>query len=337
MKNKDFAYHLTKFFTIYLPSQRNLSKGTISTYRDVFKLLLLFMNDEKRIKPQKITLDNLHYESITEFIEWLKNERNCSPKTCNQRLAAIKSFCNYLQFEDPERAYQCKQILEIRYKKAPETELQYLTVDGIKKILEQPDVTTRNGRRDLAILSIMYDTGARVQEIADLRLKNLRLIAPATVSITGKGGKTRIVPMLSKTEKIITQYINDFHLQDQGENTPLFQNRNNEKLTRYGISYILNKYVEMARGEAPELIPDKISPHSFRHSKAMHLLQANVNMVYIRDLLGHSSITTTEVYARADSTQKREALEKADPFKDRPSMPQWKDDEGLMEWLRSLV
>ncbi len=336
-KTDDFSYLLTKFFTVYLPYQRNLATNTISSYRDVFKILLIYLESEKNIKPQKVTLDVLDYHCIEDFIKWLKTERNCSPKTCNSRLAAIKSFFHFLQFEQPDRAFQCKQVINIRFLKAPEVELHYLTIEGIKKILEQPDTTTLYGRRDLAIISVLYDTGARVQEVADLRLKDVRLNAPATVSITGKGNKVRIVPLLSQTEKILSQYINDFHLKERGVDTPLFQNRDKKQLTRYGISYILDKYVEKARSEAPELIPEHISPHSFRHSKAMHLLQANVNIVYIRDLLGHSSITTTEIYARADNTLKRDALEKADPLKDRPSMPQWKDDEGLMEWLRNLV
>ena len=333
----DFAYHLTKFFTVYLPDQRNLSKGTVMVYRDVFKLLLIFFETEKKIKPQKVTLDMLDRQCIEQFIAWVREERGCKPKTCNNRLAAIKSFFNYLQFEQPNRAFQCKQILDIRFMKVQEKELSYLTIEGIKLLLEQPDTNTKSGRRDLTILSVLYDTGARVQEISDLKLKDIRLIAPATVSITGKGGKTRTVPLLSQTEKILKQYISDFHIKEMGSDAPLFQNRKGEKLTRYGIAYILNKYVKIARDKSPELIPQNISPHSIRHSKAMHLLQANVNIVYIRDLLGHSSVTTTETYARADTSLKREALEKANPLKDRPAMPQWNDDKGLMEWLTNLV
>ena len=336
--NRDnFSYHLTKFFTVYLPNQRNLSQGTITVYRDVFRLLLMFLESEKNIKPQKVTLDILERQCIEQFIIWIHEERGCTPKTCNNRLAAVKSFFNYLQFELPERAFQCKCILDIRFMKTQDKEISYLTIEGIKTLFEQPDINTKSGRRDLTILSVLYDTGARVQEISDLKLKDVRLIAPATVSITGKGGKTRIVPLLSQTEKLLKQYISDFHIKEMGSDVPLFQNRDGEKLTRYGITYILSKYVKMAQEKTPELIPKKISPHSIRHSKAMHLLQANVNIVYIRDLLGHSSVTTTEVYARADTTLKREALEKANPLKDRPAMPQWNDDESLMEWLRNLV
>ena len=199
------------------------------------------------------------------------------------------------------------------------------------KISEQPDIKTKYGRRDLAILSLMYDTGARVQEIADIKIVHIRFSAPATIRITGKGDKTRVVPLLSRTEDILKQYIKDFKIDAGGNDAYLFQNRSGQQLSRFGISYILTKYADMARKVHPELIPEKLSPHCIRHSKAMHLLQANVNLVYIRDLLGHSSVTTTEIYARADTTLKREALEKANP-----AMPQWNSDDGLMEWLRTL-
>lgn len=339
MKNKtpDFAYYLTKFFTEYLPVQRNLSPNTISTYSYTFRLLLIFFDTQKGVKPNLLDLDIITPNIIEEFLLWLKNERHCSPSTCNQRLGALKSFFTYLQFVLPERVLQCQQNLSIQQMKQPEPEIKYLTIEGIKILLEQPNTTTKYGRRDLALLSLMYDTGARVQEIADIRLSYIRFNAPATIRLIGKGNKTRVVPLLSKTEQILKQYIRDFKLAERGNETYLFQNRSGNQLSRFGISYILTKYADMARKDHPDLIPEKISPHCIRHSKAMHLLQANVNLVYIRDLLGHTSVTTTEVYARADTALKREALEKANPIKDTPIMPQWSDDEGLMEWLRTLI
>lgn len=232
---------------------------------------------------------------------------------------------------------ECQKALAIKPMKQSEPELKYLTIEGIKVLLEQPNISTKYGRRDLALLSLMYDTGARVQEIADIRVSHIRFSAPATIRLTGKGSKTRVVPILSRTEDILKQYIKEFRIAEQGNETYLFQNRGGQQLSRYGIGYILTKYTDMAREIHPDLIPEKLSPHCIRHSKAMHLLQANVNLVYIRDLLGHTSVTTTEIYARADTALKREALEKANPLKDSPSMPQWKDDEGLMDWLRNLI
>lgn len=338
MKNKtpDFAYHLTKFFTEYLPMQRNLSPNTISSYRHTFRLLLMFYDTKKNVSPNCLELSMLDRNSIEEFLLWLKKERNCSPSTCNQRLGALKSFFRYLQFALPDRVLQCQENLAIQPMKQSEPGLKYLTVEGIKVLLEQPDISTKYGRRDLALLSLMYDTGARVQEIADIRIEHIRFNAPATIRLTGKGDKTRVVPLLSRTENILKQYISDFKLAERGYETYLFQNRSGQQLSRFGINYILTKYADIARKERPNLIPENLSPHCIRHSKAMHLLQANVNLVYIRDLLGHTSVTTTEIYARADTALKREALEKANPIKDAPVMPQWSDDDGLMEWLRTL-
>lgn len=333
----DFAYHLTKFFTEYLTSQRNLSANTISTYRYTFKLLLIYFNEEKHIKPNNLSISTINRKNIEDFIVWLQKTRACSASTCNQRLAALKSFFQYLQYELPDASLQCQENISIHPLKQAESTIKYLTIEGVKELLAQPDTSDKYGRRDLALLSIMYDTGARVSEISNIQYKHIRFSSPATVRLTGKGNKTRIVPLLTNTEKILKQYVKDFKIAESGNETYLFQNRNGGKISRYGIAYILDKYADMARKSHPELIPDNISPHCIRHTKAMHLLQANVNLVYIRDLLGHSSVTTTEIYARADTTLKREALEKANPFKDTPAMPQWSDDEGLMEWLRTFI
>lgn len=336
-ERKDFAYHLTKFFTVYLPSQRNLSQGTAIAYKDAFRLLLQFCNEKLGIKPTNLSLKDFDRKCVEDFILWLKDERHNKANTCNQRLAALNSFFTYLQYEQPDMILQCQQCMSIPYMKTPEPPLKYLTIDGIQAIMDQPDTSTKYGRRDLAILSLMYDTGARVQEISGVNLVDLRLISPATLRLTGKGNKTRVVPLLSKTSEILSYYIKDFKLKEQGDEVPLFQNRKHGRLSRFGISYILTYYADRAREHHPDLIPDRVSPHMFRHSKAMHLLQANVNIVYIRDLLGHESIKTTEVYARADNTLKRKALEKADPIKHKSlNFPDWNNDEDLMDWLRNL-
>lgn len=291
-ERKDFAYHLTKFFTIYLPSQRNLSQGTAIAYKDAFRLLLQFCDEKHEIKPTNLSLKDIDRKFIEDFILWLKDERHNKANTCNQRLSALNSFFTYLQYEQPDMLLQCQECMSIPCMKTPEPPLRYLTIEGIQAILDQPDTTTKYGRRDLAILSLMYDTGARVQEIAGINLIDLRLISPATLRLTGKGNKTRVVPLLSETSDILSCYINDFKLKDQGNEVPLFQSRKHDRLSRFGISYILSFYADKAREIHPDLIPDNVSPHMIRHSKAMHLLQANVNLVYIRDLLGHESVKT---------------------------------------------
>lgn len=198
-------------------------------------------------------------------------------------------------------------------------------------------MTTMRGRRDLALLSLMYDTGARVQEIADLTVSSVRFNKPCVIKIKGKGNKMRIVPMLDGQVAHLHNYMIEHKLTNKYANQyPLFCNNHNEKLTRGGITYIVLKYTEMARRESASLIPDGISCHSFRHSKAMHLLQANVPLVYIRDFLGHTSVTTTEIYARADSKQKRDAIEKAYADVLPNEAPMWVNNNNLLEWLKSL-
>lgn len=218
--------------------------------------------------------------------------------------------------------------------------LNYLPAEGIKLLLEQPDTTTRTGRRHLAILSLMYDTGARVQEIADLTVNCVRIShEPYTIRLFGKGRKARIVPLVKEQVRILREYMEENHLDENDKGSyPLFFNNRNEKLTRKGIAYILATYVELARKVSPELIPERISCHSLRHSKSMHLLQAGVNLVYIRDILGHASIQSTDIYARADSKAKREALEKAyeDLVPNRASDKDWERSKDLRDWLRNL-
>jgi integrase/recombinase XerD len=203
--------------------------------------------------------------------------------------------------------------------------------------LQQPDTTTLKGRRDLTLLSLMYDTGARVQEVIDLTPSMLRLNKPATVKIIGKGNKARLVPMLDAQTEHLKNYLKEHRLNEPFANMyPLFFNSRKEKLTRVGVNHIVQKYCKTAREKNKMIIPDKISCHSLRHSKAMHLLQAGINLVYIRDILGHVSIQTTEIYARADSKQKREALEKAYVNVNPNEEPRWAKDENLITWLKKF-
>jgi site-specific recombinase XerD len=227
--------------------------------------------------------------------------------------------------------------MSIKLKKTRNAVINYLTIDGIKLLLKQPDVKSVKGRRDLALLSLMYDTGTRVQEIIDLTPKAIRLDGPYTIQVTGKGNKTRIVPLLEEQVKILKCYLDEHDLlKPQARLYPLFFNSRQEKLTRPGVTHILLKYADKARTKNPELIPEKLSCHSLRHSKAMHLLQAGVNLVYIRDILGHVSILTTEIYARADSRQKREAIEQAYIDVTPKEMPVWENNNSLLGWLKSF-
>lgn len=336
-KPTDFAYMLSKFLSSYLPGQRNYSSNTILAYRDTFKLLLTYLKDERQLPPDRITLGSFNRSLVIDFIRWLKDTRNNSVSTCNQRLGAIHAFFGFIQGEMPEMLSLCQEILSIKIMKAPEAAINYLTLDGVQAILAMPDTHTKSGRRDITMLSLLYDTGARVQELVDLTIGDIRFVSPATVRLFGKGGKARIVPLLHKTDELLRAYLKDLSPQPLPDTScPLFCNRGRQKFTRSGVTYILKKYADKARTSNPGLIPEKLSPHCLRHSKAMHLLQADVNLIYIRDLLGHTSVKTTEIYARADSAAKRLALEKAGPSKNAVQFPSWAEDAGLMDWLQKF-
>ncbi|WP_373657479.1 tyrosine-type recombinase/integrase [Sporomusa acidovorans] len=201
----------------------------------------------------------------------------------------------------------------------------------------QPDSSTKNGFRDLVLLSVLYDTAARVDELINLKVKDVRLM-PAIITLHGKGSKVRQVPIMSNTKSLLASYMDTRKICSGISDTEnfLFVNQKCQKLSRWGISYIINKYVEQAKTDIAFTVRFPVTPHIFRHSKAMHLLQSGVNLIYIRDFLGHSECSTTEIYARADSEMKRKAIENAFPDLVPDGLPKWEEDGDLMKWLNSL-
>lgn len=336
MKPTDFAVQLSKFLTYYLPSQRNLSTNTIKAYRDTFILLLRFFRDAKGRAIERLCIEDLKADLIMEFLEDLEHERKCSILTRNSRLAAIHSFFRYLQTEEPKRIMQCQQILAIPSKKHSRRVLGYLTAEEMRTLLSQPSLNTKRGRRDAVMLSLLYDTGARVQELIDISVGDVRFEDPMQVRLTGKGHKIRVVPLMKSTAEALKEYMREHGL-DKPNRTdePLFCNRQGRRLSRPGVRHILLKYAKHARSIHPSLLED-ISPHTLRHTKAMHMLQTGIPLVVIRDFLGHVDMRTSEVYARSDLDMKRQALEKVSPTVPTPVLPSWKEDKEMMEWLRSF-
>jgi integrase/recombinase XerD len=330
------AKSLQAFFTAYLPMQRNVSAHTIRSYRDMMTLLLRFCRDKKGLVVERLSLVQLDAALIIEFLDFLEIERHCSIRTRNQRLAALHAFVRYVQVEVPEYLLHCQRLLAIPFKRCAQPILQHLSAEQVKAILAQPNVLTAKGRRDLVLLSLLYDSGARVQELIELSLAALRLEAPAQVRLTGKGRKIRIVPLLPNTALLLADYLREHGLdQPGGERRLLFANYHGEHLSRTSIRDMIQKYAGQARHQGTP-IPNGISPHTFRHSKAMHMLQAGIPLVIIRDFLGHADITTSEIYARADLDMKRQALEKLTPVFTAPASPSWRDDPSLLAWLQAL-
>jgi integrase/recombinase XerD len=330
---------LTKFFTDYLAGERAASPKTIASYRDATKILLVWFRDTERIPPEKLRLADLDRPRVLRFLDWLETERNCTVATRNQRLAVIKSFCRYTAIEQPDHLDQVTQILAIRQKNTPAPQLGHLSGDEVKALLAQPGTATPLAVRDTVLLAVAYDTGARVQELCDLNVADTRADNPITVTIRGKGSKTRYVPLMDPTAELLVDYLEhlDPHPGLSPGASPLFHGPHHSRLTRSGIEKLLARHVRAVRARDPNWAPGlPITPHTLRRTRAMHLIQAGVNLIYIRDLLGHADVSTTEIYARADAETKRKAIENAYEPLTPDTLPDWTSDSSLISWLDSL-
>jgi len=265
MSETDFAQYVTSFLSRYLPGQRNLSKNTISSYRDAFKLFLVYCESEENLKIKKICIADITPELLARYLAWLEHVRGCGIATRNQRLAAFKSFFHYVVGVNPIHLLLCQKILGLPMKKSPRPTMSFFSPEGLHLLLKQPNTATKNGRRDHAMLVLLYDTAARVQEIIDLTVRDIRLEQPATVILHGKGRKTRIVPISAKVASIMEQY-----LKERGYigvtrvlDLPVFTNSRNCKLTRAGVANILARHVKSMSVGGSHLVPKLFPPIPF--------------------------------------------------------------------------
>lgn len=337
MKPTDFAVALQRFFREHLAHQRESSTNTIRSYRDTFKLFLKYASEYKSIPVHKMTLDNFTTKEIGEFRKYLVNTRKNSTSTRNQRMAAIFSFVGYLQQEHPDRIAQWQRIQSMPVQRGESKPVKYLTQKELGALMSAIPTDSPKGIRDRAIFVLLYDSGARVQEVVDLTARDLRLDTLAQATLTGKGKRTRIVPLMPTTVMILNEYLKKFKSnKDNTEDSPLFRNRRGEKLTRYGIAYLLKTYGDRARKQC-KTITKELSPHVLRHSKAMHLLEAGVSEVVIQHILGHAHLKSTGVYAKANTEMTREALKKVN--KDENVSVEglsWQSDDDLLAMLDRL-
>lgn len=338
-KPTDFARALSNYLFDFLPVKKGLSENTIKSYSDALALFLRFCESELGVKRESLEIKHLSRETVENYLDWLETEKNSSSATRNQRRIAMNTFFKYLQYENPGYVLLCQQVISIPKKVDRKQTVHHLSRATIEEILKQPDLTTRSGRRDFAILSLLYEAAARISEITDLHIGDLRFERNgATVRLLGKGGKSRIVPLINDVAEFLHKYVDEeSHYRSCNNDEPLFCNRVKAKLTRAGIAYILKKHVNEARQQSPGLVGDRVYPHIFRHSRAMHWLEAGVDLQFIKDLLGHADLTTTEVYAQINTEMKRKILEEVHPEKNNTKYPSWTDDCGLMDWLKGFV
>ncbi len=334
-KSSTLSLALKSFFTDYVPRQRALSPLTLQSYRDSLKLLLQFAAGKKH-DPSQLDVEQLGVEKVTAFLQSLESGRHNRVSTRNVRLSAIHSFFRYLGGQYPEHLQQAQRILSIPFKRTGTRQIEHLDFDEIQAVLKAVDIDAGDGRRDLALLSLMFNTGARVSEIVGLQTADLRLTAPCSVLLRGKGSKERTCPLWAETASLLLKLIEQNDL-PPSQSAPLFLNDRGTRLTRFGIRLIMIKYVVKAALSRPSLKGKRLHPHSIRHSTAVHLLRSGVDLSTIAHWLGHVSVNTTNKYLCIDLEAKREALAKAKPLlKGRRHSSKWRQDRNLINWLSSL-
>jgi integrase/recombinase XerD len=344
MKRDDsFFKHVRGFLTVYLPKNKCCSQNTVKAYRDTLNLFRKFMLEEKAISFTGINFDMINHEVIYEFLTWLQNTRGCEAATKNHRLAALKSFFHYCALEDPALMAVYLDIQNVRSRKVARNRVEFMSETALKTLLEQPDPETQSGLRDQFFMILLYDTGARIQEILDLKLKDIHLNDQTpSIYLTGKGNKTRAVPLMDKTIAHLQEYMKTFHSDgDLGNDQYLFYTLIKGlkgRMSEDNVSYFLKRYAASAHQVCSE-VPLRMHAHLFRHTRAMHLYQAGIPLSYIKDFLGHVSINTTNIYASTDTSMMRAALEKIDKRDSKQAStvePIWQDNEEMILKLCGL-
>lgn len=327
---------LRDFFSNYLPQLRGMSAHTILSYRDSLKLLLQFLAQQKNRSVSHLTIEDIGVAEVIAFLDHLEKNRRNGIGTRNIRLSALHSFFRYLACMYPEYLDQSQRILSIPFKHMTTRTVEYLEFEEIMAVLQAADRSQPDGRRDYALLALMFNTGARVQEIVDLKANDLQLSKPFSVRILGKGRKERICPLWAETTHVLREYVEERGI-DVRKPVTLFLNHLGKPLTRFGVRYILAKYLRNASDVQPSLEKKRLHPHSMRHSTAVHLLKSGVDLSTIAHWLGHVSVNTTNKYAAMDLEMKRQAIAKAKPLGDETN-PQssWRQNPDILEWLESL-
>jgi len=336
----EFGRCLMRFFQEYLPALRGVSLHTIRSYRDALVLLLRFTARETKRPIETLDIADVNADRVARFLKSLESERRNGIATRNARLAAIHTLARFLVAEHPEHLESLQRVLGIPFKRgAREAPIEYLEKTEIEVLLASIDRASWSGQRDYALFALMFNTGARVQEILNLRVRDLRLDPPYQVRLQGKGNKVRLCPIWPRTAHLLRDLLQTGHASDQDPaDRPVFANRHGAAMTRFGVRYLLRKHVAAGSKKASTLVDKRIHPHSLRHTTAIFLLKAGVDFATISQWLGHASLNTTMRYARADIDLKRQAL--AQVFPDVLAPPKGGayllNGVDLAGWLRRL-
>lgn len=327
------------FFEDQLMCQKGLRPASIGSYRDALRLFLLFVAEDAQSKITRLNLADLTGERVRRFLNFLEQERNNHIRTRNHRLAVIRDFFDYLATREPMLLAEAQQVAAIPIKRTSPPQIIYLEHDEINALFSSLPSSGPFALRDHALLLFLYNTGARVQEVADLRVAHLDLAPPPRSRLHGKGDKWRFCPLWDKTAALLRQLLAEQSPPPSLER-PVFTSRSGHPLTRFGIYKIVRRHTIKILKRGVDGQPRTISPHIFRHTTAVHLLEAGVEINVIRAWLGHVSLETTNRYAEVTLKMKAEALKICEPPVNLsevfPHKPIWKDDPTLLNWLKSL-
>jgi len=320
-----------RFLLDYMGGERNLARNTQRSYRDTLTLLLPFVAIAQRTAVDRLTVEQVAPEVIRRFLHNLETTRHCSIATRNQRLAAIHAVARFISAHSPEHIAWCGTIRDIPFKKAPQPVIAYLEKDEMEALLAAPDQTTAQGQRDYAMLLFLYNTGARASEATNVSVADLALTHTPSVKLWGKGNKSRYCPLWPLTVHTLVVLIGD-----REPTACVFRNRSQRPLTRFGLHTLVERYAHKASAQMPSLAVKRVSPHTVRHTTAVHLLRAGVDINTIRAWLGHVSLETTNIYAQVDVEMKAKALSLCEVDASHPSGIHWVEDQSLMAFLAAL-
>jgi site-specific recombinase XerD len=330
-----YFFKIVKDFLVeYLQKQRRVSSCTVKSYKETLNQFITFLSNKNNISFRSFNFSLISRESTEEYLSWVENEKLNSVSTRNQRLACIKAFIRHAASRNLTLQALCLEISKIPQKKADMTNrLKFFDEKTLEILLVQPDVTKPTGFRDRFLMILLYDTGARIQEILDLKVDSLHVNTPTPfVELIGKGNKTRLVPIMEKTTQHLASYMATFHPNPLSNDFLFYTILNNlpKQLTQDAVAKMLSKYALSAR-KIYDRVPERLTCHMFRHSRAMHLYRNNMPLPLISEWLGHKSLTTTLVYANADTAMKQSAINKAtacfNPAKAAPVIYREIDDD----------
>jgi len=328
------ANFIKPFFSHYLPIQKGLAPNTILAYRDAIKLLLCYAADTLHKNVEELGVQDINESLVLHFLDHLENTRGCTARTRNARLAAIRALFSFIARKEPSLLLHCQMIRTIPIKRTQHKTMDYLEEKEMQALLDSVGLHSRTGVRDKALLLLLYNTGARVSEILGLKAADLHLKGTPQIKLLGKGNKYRSCPLWDETVEALEGYLKQHTAKDPAHHQ-LFLNANGSPITRFGVRHIIGKYATTAKKQCPSIAAKAVTPHTIRHTTAMHLLRSGNDVNMVSYWLGHADINTTHIYVEVDMEMKRQMLQKTEPPHVKKSLPWQKPN--VLQWLNALA